>query len=151
MSRYKITDTIIFKMNLISLSDFKNGSFQQEYKKGKLTVGDSALVFTKDLEISFWTIWTLDGFGLRRMQWVRINQLSETKLLLHHILNKSKTSWYFNYGFYWHYRKVLIHQWVLLPVLVLLLVYSTYLKSGTCTMVHVTGILQFALRNDLRK
>ena len=134
------------------LSDFKNGKFSRGIiQKRKLTAGDSALVFTKDLEISFWTIWTLDGFGLRRMQWVRINQLSETKLLLHRIFYKSKTSWYFDYGFYWCYRKLLIHHRVVLHDIVLLLVYSTYIKSGTCTMVHVAGILQFALRNDLRK
>ena len=45
-------------------------------------MGDSALVFTKDLEISFWTEWTLDSFGLGRMQCVRINQLSGRKTIV---------------------------------------------------------------------
>jgi len=37
------------------------------------------LVFTKDLEISFWTVWTLDGFGLRSMhsESVSINFLKQ--------------------------------------------------------------------------
>ena len=62
----------------------KTGNFQEGlYKKRKLTAGDSALVFTKDLEISlFGRFWTLDGFGLRRMQCVRINQLSERKTIV---------------------------------------------------------------------
>jgi hypothetical protein len=48
-----------------------------------LTAGDSALVFTKDLEISlFWTVWTLDGFGLRRMQVCPFNQLSVRKTIV---------------------------------------------------------------------
>lgn len=35
-------------------------------------------------------------------------------------------------------------------MLVLLRVYSTALKSGSCTMVYVAGFLQFAHRNDYK-
>ena len=52
------------------LSDFKNGKFSREgYKKRKLTAGDRALVFTKDLEISLFGRfghWTVSDCG--RMQ-----------------------------------------------------------------------------------
>jgi hypothetical protein len=65
-----------------------------------LIAGDETLVFTKDLEISFWTVWTLDGFGLRRMRGVRINQLSEAKIFLHPDNNKRKTSRFYFYGNY---------------------------------------------------
>jgi len=61
--------------------DFKNGSADEKRKIESWLPGDSALVFTKDLEISFFgRFWTLDGFGLRSVRCVRFNQLSATKL-----------------------------------------------------------------------
>ena len=134
------------------IPDFKNGKFSGEIIQRESWLSETVRWFFKGFgNFFFWTVWTLDGFGSRGMQWVRINQLSATKLSLQRIVNKSKTSWYFNYGFYWCYRSLHIHHWVDLLDLVLLLVVSTYLKSGTCTMGHVAGILQFAFRIDVRK
>ena len=70
------------------LSDFKNGKFsERDYEKRKLTAGDSALVFTKDLEISLFGRfghWTTVS-DCEVCMCVRINQLSDAKLLLHPI------------------------------------------------------------------
>jgi hypothetical protein len=56
----------------------------------------------------FWTVWTLDVFGLRSMRCVRFNQLSATKIYLHFMQRKSKTSTSCAYGFYGCNRKGLI-------------------------------------------
>ena len=48
----------------------------QGFKRRKLTVGDSALVFTKDLEISFLDGLDIGRFRIGSMRCVRINQLS---------------------------------------------------------------------------
>jgi hypothetical protein len=116
-----------------------------------LTAGDGALVFTKDLEISFWTVWTLDGFGLRRIRCVRVNQLSGAKLCLQRIVCNSKSSRSCFYGFYFGKRKLTNFTCVLFRQNFFGKVDSEAGKSSTSTMVYVAGFLQFAKRNKRKK
>jgi len=74
----------ILKKGVCSYQILKTGSFKVLKRESWLP--ETVRWFLQRIwKFLFWTVWTLDGFGLRRMRCVRINQLSDAKLLLHPI------------------------------------------------------------------
>ena len=64
--------------------DFKNGGVQIKKTKEKVDCPETVRWFLQRIwKFLFWTVWTLDSFGLRRMRCVRVNQLSQQNYCCH--------------------------------------------------------------------
>jgi hypothetical protein len=103
--------------------------------------------FFKGLEITFWTVWTLDTRIKRN---ILVNQLSEAKIYAHLYVNKSITARFKIIGIYDFIRN-LSSIWLRIFSLhiskkhhMFIAVLSANVKSSTSTMVYVAGIFHLA-------